>query len=271
MKFSILRKSSEIKYTKGERRLPLLLYRLLLYPTRMMSHDEIEVLTDQVIRLETLGHSPWMIYKHLLRQNVDAAVALEVVKDITGWLIPLAPTTGLSEATRAKMATAKHGRKIPPEVRAKISATLRAKGGSPRGPLTDEGRARMAAANEGRAFSAETRAKISATKTGKPRSPEVRAKIAAGNRGKTLSLETRAKISAAKRGHTHSLHGGAHPLSRAVITPDGRFDSITLAAQYYGLTRPGASRRAREQRNGWRFADDQSKSTHHVANSPSEP
>ncbi len=56
------------------------------------------------------------------------------------------------------------------------------------------------------------------------------------------------------RGFNLRVHGAGHPRSRAVWTPDGRFASVTLAAAHYGLTPQGASLRAREGREGWRYA-----------------
>jgi len=58
------------------------------------------------------------------------------------------------------------------------------------------------------------------------------------------------------RGAHLRVRGDGHPRSRAVITPDGRFGSIALAAEHHGLTRAAGSLRARERRAGWAFADE---------------
>lgn len=57
------------------------------------------------------------------------------------------------------------------------------------------------------------------------------------------------------RGYNLRVRGDGHPRSRAVVTPAGCFGSVALAAEHYGLTRQGAAYRAREGRDGWRFAD----------------
>jgi hypothetical protein len=48
--------------------------------------------------------------------------------------------------------------------------------------------------------------------------------------------------------------GDAHPKSTPVITPAGRFGSIALAAEHYGITRAGASHRVRKGLFGWHTA-----------------
>ena len=45
--------------------------------------------------------------------------------------------------------------------------------------------------------------------------------------------------------------GAAHPASRAVVTPAGRFESIALAAEHYGITRQGGFYRVR--RGEWAY------------------
>lgn len=55
------------------------------------------------------------------------------------------------------------------------------------------------------------------------------------------------------RGYNLRIRGDGHPRSRAVVTPAGRFGSLALAAEHYGLTRQGAGQRAAHQRLGWRF------------------
>ena len=51
-----------------------------------------------------------------------------------------------------------------------------------------------------------------------------------------------------------AVRGDHHPRSRAVLTPLGRFGSAALAAEAHGITPQGASRKARERRDGWRYA-----------------
>jgi hypothetical protein len=54
------------------------------------------------------------------------------------------------------------------------------------------------------------------------------------------------------RGIHLRVRGDGHPKSKAVITPDGRFGSLALAGEYYGITRQGAGNRVR---NGtWKLA-----------------
>jgi hypothetical protein len=55
------------------------------------------------------------------------------------------------------------------------------------------------------------------------------------------------------RGYNLRVRGDGHPKSRAILTPAGRFGSIALAAEHYGLTRQGAGLRAREGRQGWSY------------------
>jgi hypothetical protein len=50
-----------------------------------------------------------------------------------------------------------------------------------------------------------------------------------------------------------AVRGDAHPRSRAVITPLGRFGSAALAAEAHGITRQGAGHRARTGTDGWRY------------------
>jgi hypothetical protein len=49
--------------------------------------------------------------------------------------------------------------------------------------------------------------------------------------------------------------GDGHPKSQAVITPAGRFGSIALAAEHYGLTRAGGLNRVRKNLAGWSYED----------------
>lgn len=80
-----------------------------------------------------------------------------------------------------------------PEVRAKISDTLKGHGVSP------TARAKMSASQTGKTHTAETRAKMSTSHKGHGVSLETRDKIRAANKGKKHSPETRAKMSAAHK------------------------------------------------------------------------
>jgi hypothetical protein len=52
------------------------------------------------------------------------------------------------------------------------------------------------------------------------------------------------------------LRGAGNPSSRPVKTPDGIFDSATLAAEHYGFTRQYAAYLANTERHRWRWADE---------------
>jgi len=56
-----------------------------------------------------------------------------------------------------------------------------------------------------------------------------------------------------KPGIQKGQSGTAHPRSRAVITPGGRFDNAALAAEHYEITRQHAARMARLGMEGWRY------------------
>ena len=49
------------------------------------------------------------------------------------------------------------------------------------------------------------------------------------------------------------VRGADHPASRPVITPLGRFASVTLAAQAHGISPSAVSGKATKGRNGWRY------------------
>jgi hypothetical protein len=49
--------------------------------------------------------------------------------------------------------------------------------------------------------------------------------------------------------------GKEHPMSRAVRTPAGVFDSVRQASEAFGLCQSYASRLARERRRGWSYVD----------------
>lgn len=59
------------------------------------------------------------------------------------------------------------------------------------------------------------------------------------------------------RGNPLGIHlrvrGDGHPRSQAIVTPAGRFGSIALAAEHYGITRQGAGARVRRGAAGWRY------------------
>lgn len=55
----------------------------------------------------------------------------------------------------------------------------------------------------------------------------------------------------APRGAHLKVRGDGHPKSLAVWTPAGRFGSIALAAEAYGITRAGASARVKRGFDGW--------------------
>ncbi|CAB3729952.1 hypothetical protein LMG22037_05491 [Paraburkholderia phenoliruptrix] len=84
-----------------------------------------------------------------------------------------------SEETRAKLASAKLGKK--------------------RGPMSPETRAKIAARAKERYLSPEYREKSAASMRGIPKSDEHRSKLSAFNSGKTLTPEHRAKIGEANR------------------------------------------------------------------------
>jgi plasmid stability protein len=93
------------------------------------------------------------------------------------------------------------GKKMAPEVRERIRATLKGR------QMTPEHRAKISAGLKGRRFTDESRAKMSAAQQrravstrGVPLSPEHRAKISAGRMGHEVTAETRAKLSAALKG-----------------------------------------------------------------------
>lgn len=73
--------------------------------------------------------------------------------------------------------------------------------------------------------------------------------------------EARRRIAATHkaRGTQHGQHlkvrGDGHPKSMAVMTPLGRFGSIALAAEEYGITRAGASKRVKREHPGWALCD----------------
>lgn len=52
--------------------------------------------------------------------------------------------------------------------------------------------------------------------------------------------------------------------SRPVLTPTGRFDSATRAAEHHRITVGAASRRAKFQRQGWRYEDAVSRGDVHA-------
>ena len=96
-----------------------------------------------------------------------------------------------------------YGREKPPEMRAKISKTLKEKwkNGSFKNRLSEEGRKRISEAAKGRVWTEESRKKASEAQMGeknsqygKPKSPETKAKMRAATL-RNMTPETRKKIS----------------------------------------------------------------------------
>ena len=113
---------------------------------------------------------------------------------------------------RAKMSSAKQGKKRSPETCLKISLAHQGKKRSPehcakmsearRGSKrSPETRAKISAANKGRKLSPEHCAKLSNSKRGKNFSPQHCAKLSEARRGSKRSVETRAKMSEARRNY----------------------------------------------------------------------
>lgn len=99
--------------------------------------------------------------------------------------------------------------------------------------VTDKMREMARVKNLGKTLSANTRAKISASKVGiklPPRSAEYRAKISATNKGRVRTAEVRLKYS--------QMRGGKPVVH---VATGLRFDTATLAANYFGLWPQGVS------------------------------
>jgi hypothetical protein len=62
-----------------------------------------------------------------------------------------------------------------------------------------------------------------------------------------------AKLQRGERAWLHGKRGDAHPKSRPVITPKGRFGSLALAAEAFGFTRQNAYEKVKNQQAGWRY------------------
>ncbi len=121
-----------------------------------------------------------------------------------------------SDEVRAKMSRAKIGKKLLPEVVAKIAESNRgricsletrdkiraSKIGKPGHKVkpTLETRAKISASRMGQKHSPEIVAKIAESNRGRRHTPEVRDKISKANSGKPKSPEHRAKLSRAKKG-----------------------------------------------------------------------
>lgn len=101
-----------------------------------------------------------------------------------------------SDESRAKMADAKRGRKLPREQVQRLADTLRGR------PRPAEVRAAISAAKKGHAVSEETRAKLSIAMRGKRHSAEARANMSAGHKRESRSEETKQKIRLAHLGKT---------------------------------------------------------------------
>lgn len=53
--------------------------------------------------------------------------------------------------------------------------------------------------------------------------------------------------------HHLAVRGDGHPKSKPVITPDGRFGSCALAAEFYGITRQAMHLRIKAKPDAYRF------------------
>jgi hypothetical protein len=67
-----------------------------------------------------------------------------------------------------------------------------------------------------------------------------------------LSKQTREKAGK-PMGFNLKVRGDGHPRSRPVITPKGRFGSMALAAEAFGVSRQAAFQWVRDHRPGWRY------------------
>lgn len=136
------------------------------------------------------------------------------------------------------------GRRLSPEHKAKIAATLRgqtrtpeskarmsvAQKGLKHAPLTPECKAKLSLINQGKVYGPcpeERRARISASKTGRPGHPhstETKSRISAANKGVPKSAEQRAKLSSAgkARGATRSSGWKHTPETRAKMSANHR-------------------------------------------------
>lgn len=132
------------------------------------------------------------IISHLGRKDLGTGPLLNLTDGGDGMNVP-------SADVREKMSTAKKGKSLSAEHRAKIAAALK---GKTYASMSDEGRANLSAAKKGKPLSAEHIAKVAAANKGKTRAPfsdEHKAKIGAALKGKPLSAETRAKMQAAQQ------------------------------------------------------------------------
>jgi hypothetical protein len=57
--------------------------------------------------------------------------------------------------------------------------------------------------------------------------------------------------------------GEKHWQAKPVVTPLGKFPTITAAAKAHGIAQPSGSTLARERRDGWRYLDDPAQSGGH--------
>src|SRR5262245_24795005 len=109
-------------------------------------------------------------------------------------------SAGHHPETRARLAAAQRGKKLPPEVIAKLRATHRVRVQTPAqlaGLALGLARSRAIAGKPGKKHTAESRAKMSAAGAGKPKSAAHRAAIGAAHVGMKRSEETRRRISEA--------------------------------------------------------------------------
>jgi hypothetical protein len=106
---------------------------------------------------------------------------------------------------RLKLSAARIGKRLSPETRAKISASLVGNKRALGFRHSEESRIKMSAARMGNKYSLgyrhseATRARMSAAKIGKKLSSEIRGKISAASRGRVVSSETRTRMSAAAK------------------------------------------------------------------------
>jgi hypothetical protein len=125
-------------------------------------------------------------------------------------------------AERAKNAAAHRGKRLTPEHRAKIAASLVGNQNSVGRTHSDETKEKMSATRQ--KMSAGTKAKISAKISaafkGKKLTPEHRAKLSAAKRGKAFTTEHRANLSASHKGKPHPNKGKPSPLRGKSLSPE---------------------------------------------------
>jgi hypothetical protein len=127
-----------------------------------------------------------------------------------------------SPELRARISASLKGRKLPPEQLAKVRAAAEARRGKKRPPFSDEWRANMSKARRGKKLTPEHRAKIAEGLKGNKRGPrpdmrgdknpmrrpEVRAKVSESQKGRPVPPERRARIAASLEGRTYPVGWG---------------------------------------------------------------